>query len=253
MVEVIGLALEMYHATRGLFNPGILADLEAAGYDRSMDDIRASDGLASAGRPPAGFRRPLLYADFGQTRIDNRLGAVRLPGGLRVDLGGIAKGWIGQRAAEKLAQYSGAAMVDAGGDLYACGLPQGDGAWTVAIEDPLSPEDNAAVIRVGPGAVATSTTTRRRWKQRDQIRHHLINPATGLPAESQWISVTAVVPQNASQNAGAHAEALAKAMLIGGPTRAGELMRACPGSYFIVVDQAGKVWETLRGEPMRRV
>jgi thiamine biosynthesis lipoprotein len=146
---------------------------------------------------------------------------------------------------------TGAALVDAGGDLYACGLPHGAVNWTVAVEDPLAPQRNAAVLEVGPGAVATSTTVRRQWKQRGQLRHHLIDPTTGEPADSLWISVTAVYPASEQGNEGARAEALAKAMLIGGPIRAAELIDTHPGSYFIAVDQNDKVWESVNLPALR--
>lgn len=242
MLEVVRLALDMHRASGGLFNPAVLPSLEAAGYDRSMDELRSNGSQAFPA--PRSFQRVFGRPDFGHVQINERLEAIRLPDGMRIDLGGIAKGWIGQRAAERLARAGGAALVDAGGDLFACGLPAGARSWTIAVEDPFNPQQNAAVIEIQPGAVATSTTLRRRWKQHGQVRHHLIDPATGAPTDSLWASVTAVVPASAAGNEGARAEVLAKAMLIGGPIQAAAMLERFPGAYFIAIDQNGKAWES---------
>ncbi len=81
----------------------------------------------------------------------------------------------------------------------------------VSIEDPLDDKSELAVLKVPPGAVATSTVTKRRWKQGNKEQHHLIDPRTQQPAETDWLSVTVVADHAAK------AEVYAKSLLIGGP------------------------------------
>ncbi|HEX9018786.1 MAG TPA: FAD:protein FMN transferase, partial [Anaerolineaceae bacterium] len=118
MFEVLRQAQRYYQTTNGLFNPGILQALENAGYDRSMDEIRAAGGVASLLN-----KRPVRSDLFAQMRMDDRGNSIFLPAGLRIDLGGIAKGWIAERAARNLSRFARVCLVDAGGDMFACGIP----------------------------------------------------------------------------------------------------------------------------------
>lgn len=231
MYEVVALATDYYETTGGLFNPGILSALERAGYDRSIDEVRALGD-----QPSVVDRWPRPVPDFRFVELDPARRAIRLPVGLRIDLGGIGKGWIAEQASRLLNRFSSACVVDAGGDLFACGIPTGDQAWMVSLEDPFDTSRDVTVLAVPPGGVATSTIMRRRWKQDGQERHHLIDPRTGQPAVTPWVSVTVVA-------AHAHlAEALAKALLIGGPQTAGRILSRYPRAAYLAVDENGKLW-----------
>lgn len=231
LYELVSLSYDYFQNTGELFNPGILNALEHAGYNRSMDEIRTRGFF-----PLAEDGWPWLSTHFGHIQLDDERQAIFLPASLRIDLGGIAKGWIVERAAIALARFAQACLVDAGGDLFMVGLPEHTSAWTVAIEDPFDESKNIAVLSVGPGAVATSTITKRCWKAGGEERHHLIDPRTGRPAETGWASVTVIAP-HATQ-----AEVLAKSILIGGPGAAGVLLERFPDSAFIAVDRSGKLW-----------
>jgi thiamine biosynthesis lipoprotein len=183
-----------------------------------------------------------LSAHISQLTLDPARRAILLPLGMRIDLGGIAKGWIAEQVALHLARFASSCLVDAGGDMFAVGLPEGETSWTVALEDPFDPSRDLAVLAVTPGAIATSTITRRRWKQGNQLRHHLIDPRSGQPAETEWISVS-VTAAHAAQ-----AETLAKALLIGGPRSAHWLLERHPGAYFIAVDRDRNLWGTLESQ-----
>jgi thiamine biosynthesis lipoprotein len=157
---------------------------------------------------------------------------------MRIDLGGIAKSWIAEQAALRLSAWTDACAVDAGGDIFFIGLPQGEKAWQVSLEDPLpsGEERDLATLKVQPGAVATSTVTKRRWKQGNQERHHLIDPRTQQPAETDWLSVTVVADHAAK------AEVYAKSLLIGGPQAVERIMRLAGDIEFIAVDHEKKLW-----------
>jgi len=214
----------------GLFDPTVLDALENAGYDKSMDEIRAH-GVAPR-RAPA----KRVTHDFRAVQFDDAARAIWLPPGMRLDLGGIAKGWIAERAAQILAAYCDAGAVDAGGDLFAVGLPANDAAWRIALEDPRDSDNVLAVLRVGPGAVATSSVTKRRWQQGDRMQHHLIDPRRGTPAETDWLSVTVIAPHATV------AEVFAKSLLIAGSFEAAEIAAHREDIAFIAVDGEGHLW-----------
>jgi thiamine biosynthesis lipoprotein len=113
---------------------------------------------------------------------------------------------------------------------------EGVGWWEVALEDPRDPESDLAVLKVRPGALATSSITKRRWQRSGKSQHHLIDPRNGEPAETEWLSVTVAAPR------AAEAEVLAKALLIAGPEDGMALVSKNEETGFIAVDREGKLW-----------
>ena len=229
MFELIREALDLYVLTEGLFDPSVMKSLVHAGYDRSMDEIRLMDSVPISSNS-IDQRIPLE-----DIRLDSSRYAIRLPIDMQIDLGGIAKGWVAARAANLLTQYTDASTVSVGGDMVFVGLPAGQPAWQVSLEDPRDEQRVLAVLNVGPGSLATSTITRRRWMQGDQPRHHIIDPRTGAPAEVSWLSIS-VYTEKAT-----YAEAFAKALLIAGPTGAAALAARLPNLNFIAVRQDGSL------------
>ena len=232
LFSVLALAQRFFHQTRGLFDPSILPDLRRIGYDRSMDLLRQQPAVPLFESLMAGER-----PSFSEMDLDEVRSMVLLPPGMTLDLGGIAKGWIAEQAAGLLSEFSSACAVNAGGDMFLVGLPDGEEQWPVAIEDPLQPELDLTIIKVDSGAVATSAVTKRVWKQGEKQRHHLIDPRTGEPAVTDWLSVT-VIASHAYE-----AEVFAKALLIGGSQESEEIARNS-GTHFsyLAVDQNREIW-----------
>jgi thiamine biosynthesis lipoprotein len=175
--------------TGGRFDPSILPALEAAGYDRDITRIRY--GVAPGAS--AGFRPAAGHAGWERVLIDRARREIRLPVGMRIDLGGIAKGAFVDRLALALAEWPGG-CIDAGGDLRVWGLPPDGHEWTIGIEDPGQPERDLLVARLPASAsigVATSGIHRRWWRAGDRIAHHLIDPRSGAPLEGDIRSATA--------------------------------------------------------------
>ncbi len=228
MFQVLDAAWQLVAASGGLFNPAVLPALKQAGYDRTIEDIRDIPA-----RP--GVVQLREVQDFRTIELDPGRQAVRLPAGMQVDLGGIAKGWIAEQAARQLAGYTQACAVSAGGDMFMVNLPQDEPDWVVGLEDPLHPERDLAILHVLPGAVATSSVTKRKWHYNGRPQHHLIDPRTGEPAITEWLSVTVWA-------AGAmEAEVYAKALLIGGPLTANELFSNGTDRAYLAVDPFGWV------------
>jgi thiamine biosynthesis lipoprotein len=236
LFAVLVLAQSFFHQTSGLFDPSILPDLRRMGYDRSMDLIRKEGSI-----PLFESLLAARHASFSEMELDEVRRMVLLPPGMALDLGGIAKGWIAEQAAGILSEYSSACAVNAGGDMFLVGLPEGETRWSVAIEDPLQPEVDLTTINVDPGAVATSAVTKRIWKQGEKQRHHLIDPRTGEPAVTDWLSVT-VIAAHAYE-----AEVFAKAFLIGGSQESEAIARKCGTQFsYLAVDHDRKIWGTQK-------
>ena len=231
LYDLVREARDYFEQTQGLFDPTIIDALEAMGYDKSMDEIRAQGSIV----PP----REIVIRTASQFRaveFDYARTAIRLPPGARIDLGGIAKGWIAESAALLLADYAEACVVDAGGDMFMVGLPRGQTSWQIEIEDPRDANATLTVAHVKSGAVATSSITKRRWQQAGHARHHLIDPRLNAPAETDWLAVTVLAPHATT------AEVFAKAILIAGSREAEAIAARRDDVAFIAVDRAGKMW-----------
>lgn len=197
LFEAVRASLRAADLTGGAFDPTVLDGLEAAGYSRSFELGPTPVGPAS----PAGRWREVQLAP--------QLSAVRLPVGVRLDLGGIGKGLAVDGAMDRLAQEP-RLLVNAGGDLSLRSAP-GDAPTLVEIQDPWHPDQVIAGFAIFQGAAATSSTMGRRW---GGGLHHIINPATGRPAETDLVSVTVFARRTA------RAEVLAKACIVLGRERA---------------------------------
>jgi thiamine biosynthesis lipoprotein len=230
LFEVVRLAQQYVDQTDGLFDPSILPDLRRIGYDRSMDDIR----LHGVDRLWSESLRADL--DIKTLLLDDETGQIWIPPGMQIDLGGIAKGWIAEKAARRLGEQSSACAVNAGGDLFMVGLPEGQKAWEVGLEDPRDPSQDLTTLYVKPGAVATSSIMKRAWTQGERQQHHLIDPRSGEPAVTDWLSVTVIAPQSAT------AEVYAKVLLIAGPDQSTDILAREGEIAFIAVDRHGRLW-----------
>lgn len=192
---VCRLALEAFEFTGGLFNPMVLDALESAGYDRTFREVRG-------GHPEArSVARLDECLDVAGNRVSLRSG--------KLDLGGIVKGWTVDRAVELFDSEYAAVLVNAGGDMRITGDEPGTTGWRTGVSDPAG-----GLVWEGSllGALATSTVLRRRWTTRSgAVAHHLIDPRTGLPADSPYVQVSAWADETW------RAECWAKAVLIGGP------------------------------------
>ena len=131
-----------------------------------------------------------------------------------------------------------ACAVSAGGDIVFRGYPSETPGWQVAIEDPRDPSRSLVYLQLEPGAVATSSVTKRAWKQGGVSRHHIIDPRTQQPAAVDALSVTVVAPHVAE------AEVYAKALLICGESQRTALAAKRPDLSYFVAWPDGKVTTT---------
>lgn len=233
LIDILVQSIAFHRETDGLFDPSVLPDLKRAGYDRSMDEIR----LHGASDPAMHFQ---ARGHLRQIEIDAASRWIRVPAGVEIDLGGIGKGWIVEKAAVLLSQTTNACAVSAGGDILFRGYPGEGTLWQVRIEDPWDPAREVARLKVGPGAIATSSVVKRSWVQSGVRRHHLIDPRTGEPAQGDWASVTVLAPEITT------AEVYAKALLIGGETQLQRLLSRRPEISYIVVKSDGAILSSFQ-------
>ncbi len=189
--DALQAARQAHRRSGGLVTPAVLTALEQAGYDRSFERVLDSANPEDARpRPNPGSFDKVVFDPLKRT--------VMLPFGVRLDLGGIGKGWAAQQAMRRLSVY-GPALVDAGGDL-AIGAPLADGhPWPVGVSSPFDPEGSMALLALSHCGAATSGRDYHRWRKDGLWQHHIINPRTGLPAETDVISAT-VLAQDALQS-----------------------------------------------------
>ena len=193
LLEVVDLALAARERTSGRFDPTVHDALVAAGYDRTFEEVSA-EGRGGNPRASAALRCA------GSVRVDRRTWSIELDPGVHLDLGGIAKGYAVDRAAQILGEL-GPCLVDAGGDIAARG-----GGWPIGLDT----GDGTLTLELADGAVATSGRDRRHWTRGGEELHHIIDPATGLPAAGDLLRVTAVA------GTATDAEVRAKALFLAG-------------------------------------
>ena len=194
LIELVELAVEARELTGGRFDPTVHDAVVAAGYDRSFELVDLVGTDVACAPPRTG----------GRVEIDHSSGRVTLEPGFKLDLGGIAKGWAADRVAARL-ERAGSALVNAGGDIAVAGSRE----WPVAVEA----AGRAVTLGLAEGGLATSGRDRRTWTRSGRARHHIVDPATGRPAETDVLAVT-VAASSATE-----AEALATSLFL---SRCGE-------------------------------
>jgi FAD:protein FMN transferase len=226
--QVFQAALDAASWTDGLVTPTIAESMLEFGYDRDFDL------LAGANLQP---HLPTLTAirPLSSVMWDEAQQTICLPEGVQLDFGGVAKGWAAQQAMLRLCEY-GPALMNAGGDVASSG-PLSDGSsWEIGITNPFTrkDEDRVGTILLRGQAVATSGTDRRRWLQGDFLRHHIIDPHTGLPAQTDVLTATVVAPSVLE------AEAAAKSALIRGGEAGIAWLDMDPGLAGLLILEDGR-------------
>lgn len=187
LAELVEVALRAARLTDGDVDPTVGQAMQAVGYDRDYASIR-SDGpaLRIVAGPVPGWRGVHLDRDRGELTV---------PRGVLLDLGATAKAWAADDAAAAItARFGCGVLVSLGGDVAMAGPPPPDG-WPIRVQDAVGhPDDEPAgpwaTVVFRSGGVATSSVTARRWLRGGTVLHHLLDPRTGMPAQSRWRTVT---------------------------------------------------------------
>jgi FAD:protein FMN transferase len=242
----VGAGVWAAHRTGGLVDPTLVDALERGGYGASRDGAEpASLAEALRGAPVRAPAQPHPAGRWRAIAVDERGGLVRRPPGLRIDTGGTGKGLAADAVAHRLAGFS-RFVVDCGGDIAVGGPAALVRPFEVAVEHPLSGE-HVHTLTVGRGGVATSGLNVRIWRRPDgSFAHHLLDPATGEPAWTGLIGVTAL------GGSALEAETLSKHALLSGPDGARKML-ADQGGLLVHDDGDVELVGPVRERPRLRV
>jgi FAD:protein FMN transferase len=219
-------AVRAWHITAGRYDPTVLPAVVAAGYDRDFEAVSSEGAGPGADAAPAPGCSGIV--------LDALVSAITLPPGVALDLGGIGKGYAADLVAREVVHHGArGALVNLGGDLRAIGAAPDPHGWVVEVDDPLA-TGATGMLALREGAIATSTRLRRAWERDGRMLHHLIDPRTGLPAQSGLASVTVVAGE------AWHAEVLAKSAFIAGAAEGRRLITGA-GATGLFVDDDGRV------------
>jgi len=191
--------------------------------------------------PKALLRRRAALVDYRQIELDDKAQTVRLPRpGMRLGLGGIAKGYALDRAASALQQRGIASfMLVSGGQVLVRGQ-RGRRPWRVGIRNPRGgPSDYFMVLQLQDTSVSTSGDYERYFEVEGKRYHHILDPKTGEP--TRGLRSATVVCADA-----ALADALSTAVMVLGPRRGLNLLQRLPQVEGVLVDARGAVHATRR-------
>jgi thiamine biosynthesis lipoprotein len=238
-IEVIEKSLEMSRRSEGAFDITFAAMHGLWKFDEDMDHtIPAAEEIEK--------RRRLI--NWRDVVVNDKARTVKLRrAGMRMGLGGIAKGYAVDRCAAvmRAAGFTNF-MVQAGGDLYVAGR-KGNTNWMVGVRDPRGgPRDIIARMPIQDHAFSTAGDYERGFVLGGRRYHHIIDPKTGYPATASR-EVTIFAP-NAFL-----ADALDDSVFILGPEKGMKLVESYPDCATLIVDAQNKVWmsKSLEGKLQR--
>ncbi|HWD54327.1 MAG TPA: FAD:protein FMN transferase [Acidimicrobiales bacterium] len=185
LFEALRVAVDAAERTGGAVDPTVGNAIAALGYDADIDEVLA--------RPPRPAPALGPVAGYSHVQLNAATRTVRLPRGVRLDLGSTAKALAADRAAAKIAQtLGGGVLVSLGGDVAVSGPPP-PGGWSIGIarESAAPAEEVEQVVAITRGGLASSATSVRTWKAGDRDVHHILDPRTGDAAAPYWVLVSA--------------------------------------------------------------
>ncbi len=178
LANLLEAALTAARLTDGDVDPTVGAAMVALGYDADIAIVEAASPAVPSFITPA---------NWSMVTFNGR--AVTVPQGVLLDLGATAKAVAADQCAQRVQEVTGSGvLVNLGGDIATAG-PAPDGGWQVLVRD--TDDDPASVVALPSGAsLATSSTLRRRWRNGDELMHHILDPRTGRSADPVWRTVS---------------------------------------------------------------
>lgn len=204
LVQATEVALRAAELTEGDVDPTVGRALELAGYVR---DWRLLERTSSTMTSPPRTVRASFRSGWRTVEVDRGRATLRIPAGVKLDLGATAKAWAADRASRAVYGAIGCGvLVGLGGDIATAG-PAPSRGWSIHVTDDhrAGPGAPGQTISIEGGGLATSSTTVRRWAHEGQAMHHIIDPSTGAPARSVWRTVSVAALDCADANIAATA------------------------------------------------
>ena len=249
--QLLKAAKEYCEVTNGTFDVTIAPVCDAWGF--TAENRRVPDA--------AELEQLMQLVDSGRIHVGE--GSAALGTGQAIDLGGIAKGYVSDLMVALYDRYEvPRGTVSLGGNVYVKGTKEDGSLWKVGIQDPQDPENGTLVGMVGlqDAFAVTSGGYQRYFEEGGKVYHHIIDPATGYPAESGLTSVTVVAPacktEDGAAGNGTMCDALSTALFVMGEERALDFWRSGELEFelILVTDDdrvvvTGGIWEQF--EPTR--
>ena len=209
--NIMERSLEISESTGGVFNPAIYPIMQLWGFDTKNYKVPNKKELEST----------LKNINESKIKYDSKTRVAKLDKKMKIDFGGIAKGYTSSEVM-KVFKDNGieSGLVSLGGNVQALGAKPDGSKWKVAVQNPDSNESYIGVIEIADKAVITSGGYERYFKKDGKTYHHIIDPATGYPADSGLKSVTII------SSDGTLADGLSTSLFIMGIDKAKEYWRA---------------------------
>jgi len=185
--DVLQCARDAYTLSNGLVNAAMLKAIEKIGYTLDFGTL------------PEKLQNKNLFVEnqtnfgFEKIQFNPSRQTVNLPDGCSLDLGGVAKGWAAQQAMLRLSRIA-PALVNAGGDIAISDEQQSGDPWFIGVTDPLNPEIHLQMLQVKSGGVATSGKDYHKWLLNGKWVHHILDPRTSQPAQTDVLTATILAP-----------------------------------------------------------
>lgn len=166
-----------------------------------------------------------------------------------LDLGGVAKGYIADDLADLFIAYGvGRFVINLGGNVVVRGGRPADASarppvaagspWRIGIINPLDPAHNRAIVDMVDGSVVTSGIHERRFTKGGVTYHHILDPATGMPAKTDLTSATIIAPRSMD------CDGYSTTALMLGARDAIDFVESLPGIEAVLIDEVDEVWWT---------
>ncbi len=228
---LLGYSKRIFEETEGSFDITVYPLMKLWGFTEEKQSVPDEEKIKSA------------LADTGFDKLDYSGGRLTLGKGQGIDFGGIAKGYTSGRVMKIFEEYGiGSGIISLGGNVQCCGKKQDGSLWRCGITDPDNPGDSsmlAGIVSVSDKAVITSGGYERFFTENGKTYHHIMDPATGYPSDSDLVSVT-IVSSDATL-----ADGLSTACFVMGMENACAYWRAHSGEFdMVLIDRDKKLYIT---------
>jgi thiamine biosynthesis lipoprotein len=226
LFAALEVALDVAERSEGALDPSVAPLVDLWG-------LREHDGRIPDHSPPSAeaIAQLLGHVNYQEIGINRSKQQVRLPQGMQLDMGAIAKGYALDRLVT-LASAQGvqSALFDLGGNIRVIGTKPNRSPWHIALRHPRRLDDVFAVLPISGKAVATSGDYQRFFFWEGQRYSHILDPRTGY-SSSAMCSATVVAPT------GVLSDALSTAAFVLGPEKGRALVKSMPGVEAVFIDQ----------------
>lgn len=227
--RILAAALDAYDYTDGLFDVRLLPVLSLWGFDNGKYGVPEAEKIADA----------LQSISQGGYTVDTENNTVTRTGDTQLSLGGIAKGYLGDVLLAMAREENACALLNLGGNIVLCGNKPDGSLWSVGVKNPLAAGELACSFESeGDRSVVTSGAYERYFEYGGRTYHHIIDPATGYPADSDLLSVTVIGED------GTVCDCLSTALFVAGKEKAIGFTEEFDDFEFILITEGKEILYT---------